>query len=655
MTDSSHVGKARGHTFPLNSKRLTVSHLRMIAQAMKLPTGVSTDEVRQLVEGELTGVGKEPQNVQVAIKEDGSIVLQDKDGPFLTVEEAEELREPTETGEDGLFEEEEPEDRPMEARDPEVLQRQLNELNHRYSKLESELDTMRKQLEAQIERGTKLAADLEHEKERRKQMWRLSCQQLSEHDELVAEKDAEIQKLSEELSRVRRSPDRRETSSSDVRSVFHTCRVRESASEEASDEDETGLEQAAKKRRGRAPPLESFTGESEDTTLDDWLPGLRRVADWNHWSEKEILIQLAGYLRGRALQEWNLLSKNERKSYKTAVKSLKDRLGYGSHIMAAQDFRHTAQREGEAVSDFIRRLERSFTIAYGRDNMSEDTRSTLLYGQLQEGLRYEVMKSPGVSGAQSYRDLCIAARNEEKRQVELRKKQKYGARAPTSNGVVSSGVMPSGHNRTSRARGSQGERLCFVCRSPDHLERSCPKKKSPRESEVKPSPRPMPSTRCVRGTSQAGLDTPNQTDNPFDLLYSDSDDSGGVRVVRVNDTGSKSQYIKLIVAGVPTLGVIDTGSDITIMGELFKKVAAVARLRKRDFKSADKSPRGYDGTPFRLDGRIDLEITIGDRSMKTPVYVPKTSYYFRRVCVVSCRQSSITLMLFLCLLVSPHP
>ena len=39
-------------------------------------------------------------------------------------------------------------------------------------------------------------------------------------------------------------------------------------------------------------------------------PLLQRAADWNEWSESEIHIQLAGHLRGRALQEWNLLDGN---------------------------------------------------------------------------------------------------------------------------------------------------------------------------------------------------------------------------------------------------------------------------------------------------------------------------------------------------------
>jgi len=44
--------------------------------------------------------------------------------------------------------------------------------------------------------------------------------------------------------------------------------------------------------------------------------------EWNDWTENEILIQLAGHLRGRALQEWNLLEANEQGDWKCAVKVL---------------------------------------------------------------------------------------------------------------------------------------------------------------------------------------------------------------------------------------------------------------------------------------------------------------------------------------------
>ena len=60
-------------------------------------------------------------------------------------------------------------------------------------------------------------------------------------------------------------------------------------------------------------------GRRQRLDLDDWLPTLRRAADWNGWTLDDLLIQLAGHLKGRALQEWNLLSANEKKSYEGAV------------------------------------------------------------------------------------------------------------------------------------------------------------------------------------------------------------------------------------------------------------------------------------------------------------------------------------------------
>ena len=124
-------------------------------------------------------------------------------------------------------------------------------------------------------------------------------------------------------------------------------------------------------------------------------------------------MQFAGHLHDRALQEWNLLGPEDRESYEAATRALRTRLDPGGQALAAQDFRHTAQRESEPVSDFVRCLERSaFQIAYGRDGMSVETRNTLLHSQLQEGLCYNILKALAVSGAQSYKELCLAAKNE---------------------------------------------------------------------------------------------------------------------------------------------------------------------------------------------------------------------------------------------------
>ena len=110
-------------------------------------------------------------------------------------------------------------------------------------------------------------------------------------------------------------------------------------------------------------------------------------------------------------------------------------------------------------------------------------------------------------------------------------------------------------------------------------------------------------------------------ESPLDLLYSSDEDADShtVRSVRVADMGSRPKCVKVAIQGVPAFGVVDSGADITIMGgDLFKKVAAGAKLRKRDFRKSDKSPRTYNRQPFTLDGRMDLNIQFDDKVMTTP-------------------------------------
>ena len=44
-----------------------------------------------------------------------------------------------------------------------------------------------------------------------------------------------------------------------------------------------------------------------------------------------------------------------------------------------------------------------------------------------------------------------------------------------------------------------------------------------------------------------------------------------MRQVRVFDTGSKPQSARVVLAGVPIHGIVDSGADITILGgDMFK-------------------------------------------------------------------------------------
>ena len=575
---SGTVGRGSGKTLPLNSRRLTVSLLRQLAAGLGVPSTASQGDLRPMIEGKLSDDGHNPLRTQVVLREVelGTLVcLQDEAGVFREIEPPE-PDDPEDSLHSSLSEEDEDES------EPEIVA----------------------SLRAEI---LQLKAELEAQKAKTRDLWRLNCEQLAEMDGSLVEKDEEISRLNDEVSRLHRS------SPSDIS---------ESASVGSG-----GAPVSSRVRRGKAPPVEPFTGEDPECRLDDWLPTLRRAADWNGWTEGDLLIQLAGHLKGRALQEWNLIADDEKRTYSQATGALRGRLDPGSQIMAAQDFRHASQEDQEKVGDFIRRLEQLFKLAYGRDPISGETRTTLLYGQLQEGLNHRIMESPAVSGAADYQSLCLAAKTEEKRLAEIKKRRQYHSEHKYKN--TSSSKPDSSNYRSpsnSQSDGGSGRQIptrCWNCRRTGHVAADCkaPKRRGsdqqPSRGEKPPNARQVQSSQDQGSPGQdpqpSTETTPTTSEDPRQYL---------VNEVRVQDKGSHPQSVRVVVAGVPVDGVVDTAADITIVGaETFKRTAAVAKLRKRDLKPADKTPRTYDQKTFRLDGRLDLDITFQERTMKTPVYV----------------------------------
>ena len=288
---------------------------------------------------------------------------------------------------------------------------------------------------------------------------------------MIAARDAEIEELKRQLH------------SLSVRSESHTPVTHETDYHETRlvEEPHARGEPVPRARRGKAPPVDPFTGEDPEVRIDEWLPALEQARVWNDWTEEELLMQLAGHLRSRALQEWELLDVDTKTSYIRAIEALRLRLDPGSRTLAVQDFRHTSQAEDEKVAHFIRRLERTFNVAYGREGMSAETRDTFLHGQLQDGLKHELMRAAAVSGVQSYKALCLTARNEEKRLAELKKRQQYLKSAstppcPTKKFIETRSSMPSA-NKTQVPSVSkttnQETKRCFMCHKPGHLARDC--------------------------------------------------------------------------------------------------------------------------------------------------------------------------------------
>lgn len=141
--------------------------------------------------------------------------------------------------------------------------------------------------------------ELENERVKYKALWRMSCEQLNKHDEIIARKEQEIRELRLARSSVPPAVDTSGTpalSPSDTPLRAVVPEFRPTSTTIRSPPVQTGTPS----RRGKAPPVDTFSG---DNNFEDWLPALRRAATWNAWSNEETLLQLAGHLRGRALEE----------------------------------------------------------------------------------------------------------------------------------------------------------------------------------------------------------------------------------------------------------------------------------------------------------------------------------------------------------------
>lgn len=188
----------RGRVLPLNSKRLTSTHLKQVAEKLELPTTGSADQIRQLIEGRLQE-DREVSNIQVVVQESTyrelKLSLIDEEGVFLETDPSTKSMEDATSEVEGLTE-------------------ALTEANQRNTTLSEELDNTAHLLEeekkrtvdlttklAEYERAEehgdpgeveKLKADLKAAKDKAKQMWKLSCSQSREQEEQIAALEAEI-------------------------------------------------------------------------------------------------------------------------------------------------------------------------------------------------------------------------------------------------------------------------------------------------------------------------------------------------------------------------------------------------------------------------------------------------------------------------------
>ena len=72
---------------------MKAGHIKQLATALDLPTAASAEKLRQIIDGQLTGEGRETQNIQVVqlgADPSAELSLEDEGRRFLTVHQREE-------------------------------------------------------------------------------------------------------------------------------------------------------------------------------------------------------------------------------------------------------------------------------------------------------------------------------------------------------------------------------------------------------------------------------------------------------------------------------------------------------------------------------------------------------------------------------------
>ena len=170
-----------------------------------------------------------------------------------------------------------------------------------------------------------------------------------------------------------------------------------------------------------------------------------------------------------------------------------------------------------------------------------------------------------------YHELWVASKNEKERLAELWKRRQYSRSTQQAEKVKPCGKTQK-HTRTSTPGTKsavttptdkpQEPRKRHYCKKIGHEIRDREKQKSDdahRNQKV-----------LAKHVASEVTSWPQETPDPYDLLFPNSEREESVKQIVVADKGSKAQYAPVNIWRVPANGDVDTGANTTIMGgELF--------------------------------------------------------------------------------------
>ena len=101
---------------------------------------------------------------------------------------------------------------------------------------------------------------MQRRKEQYTQLWRMNCEQLDEFDKMLGDKDEQIRSLLEKIHQ--------------LEAGTHMPAAAVPPAVDLATTPSTKVPATNLARRGKAPPVDQFSGEQRDLTFDDWLPTL---------------------------------------------------------------------------------------------------------------------------------------------------------------------------------------------------------------------------------------------------------------------------------------------------------------------------------------------------------------------------------------------